>query len=253
MSLKKLISLKDFLHELVTKEIKVLLALLVLLICVLVFLEIGDAISAGETRKFDLSILEFFRSEDDFSKPAGPSWITNFMTDVTALGGGYVLAIMSVFVLIFLILQKHYDAFWLLLAATAGGALISFGLKEIYGRERPDLEFRLITTTYFSFPSGHSMMSAVLYLTQAAIVARFQRTWKIRIYILSAALFLTLIIGASRVYLGVHYPTDVIGGWTIGLAWASFCWFAAWYIQRRKRLKRRQLLINIDNKESEAN
>jgi len=248
MPLKKLIPLKDFLHELITKEIKVLLALLLLFISVLTFLEIGDAISAGETRQFDLSIIEFFRAEDDFNKPTGPPWITEFMTDITALGGGYVLAIITIFVLIFLTLQKHYDAFWLLLAATAGGTLISFGLKEIYGRERPDLAFRLITTTYLSFPSGHSMMSAVLYLTQAAIVARFQRTWKIRIYILSAALFLTIIIGFSRVYLGVHYPTDVIGGWTIGLAWASLCWCIAWYIQRRKRLKQRNLNVESDKK-----
>ncbi|OGU71635.1 MAG: hypothetical protein A2V93_06405 [Ignavibacteria bacterium RBG_16_34_14] len=239
MPVKKLISLKDFLHELITKEIKVLLVILVLLICVLTFLEIGDAISAGETRQFDLSIIEFFRAEDDFNKPMEPTWVTEFMTDITSLGGGYILAIITIFVSIFLILQKRYDAFWLLLAATIGGTLISFWLKDIYDRERPDLIYRLVTVTSFSFPSGHSMMSAVLYLTQAAIVARFQRTWKIRIYILSIALLLTLIIGFSRVYLGVHYPTDVIGGWTIGLAWASLCWCIAWYIQRRKRLNRK--------------
>ena len=239
MPSKKIISIKELFHELITKEIKFLLALLVLFICVLIFLETGDAISEGKTRDFDLSVIESFRMKDDLTKPDSPIWVTEFMTDITALGGGYILTILSIFVLIFLILQKHYDAFWLLLAAIAGGTLISLGLKEIYGRDRPDLALRLVNVTDFSFPSGHSMMSAVLYLTQAAIVARFQRTKKIRIFILSAALFLTLIIGFSRVYLGVHYPTDVIGGWTIGLAWACLCWCVAWYIQRRQRLKQK--------------
>ena len=236
MQLKKLISLKGFIHELITKEIKVLIVLLILFISGLTFLEIADEISEGETREFDQSIIEFFRTDDDPGNPAGANRISEVMIDITALGGGTVLAIITIFVSIFLILQKRYDAFWLLLAATAGGALISFGLKEIYARERPDLVYRLVTVNSLSFPSGHSMMSAVLYLTQAAIVARFQREWKIRIYIVSIALFLTFIIGLSRVYLGVHYPTDVIGGWTIGLAWACFCWCVVWYIQRRKRV-----------------
>jgi undecaprenyl-diphosphatase len=236
MQLKKLISLKGFIHELITKEIKVLIVLLILFISGLTFLEIADEISEGETREFDQSIIEFFRTDDDPGNPAGANRISELMIDITALGGGTVLAIITIFVSIFLILQKRYDAFWLLLAATAGGALISFGLKEIYARERPDLVYRLVTVNSLSFPSGHSMMSAVLYLTQAAIVARFQREWKIRIYIVSIALFLTFIIGLSRVYLGVHYPTDVIGGWTIGLAWACFCWCVVWYIQRRKRV-----------------
>lgn len=237
MPLKKIITLKDFIHELVTKEIKVLIVLLVLFTSSLAFFQIADEISEGETRNFDLSVIEIFRTDNNPGEPAGAIWIYEFMIDITALGGGNVLALITILVSIFLILQKHYDAFLLLLAATIGGAILSFGLKEIYGRERPDLIYRLVTVNSLSFPSGHSMMSAVLYLTQAAIVARFQKEWKVRIFLISTALFLTFIIGLSRIYLGVHYPTDVIGGWTIGLAWASFCWCIVWYIQRNRRLK----------------
>jgi len=236
--IKRFLSFKDFVHELVTKEIKVLIVFFLLFSSALIFIGVGNIVSKGSTRDFDITIIKSFRSMDDFGLPSGPIWIKEFMADITALGGGNVLAIITVFVSIFLILQKRYDAFWLLLAATIGGTLISFWLKDIYDRERPDLIYRLVTVTSLSFPSGHSMMSAVLYLTQAAIVARFQKERKIRIYILSIALVLTFIIGLSRVYLGVHYPTDVLGGWTIGLAWASLCWVIAWYMQRRKRLKK---------------
>lgn len=243
MRFQKIILIKDFIHELITKEIKVLIVLLILFFSGLIFLEIADEISEGETKEFDQSIIEFFRSEEDHSIPAGSYWVTEFMTDITSLGGGTVLALITIFVSIFLILQKRYDTLWLLLAATAGGALLSLGLKEIYGRERPNLIFRLVTVSSLSFPSGHSMMSAVFYLTQAAIISRFQRSWKIRIYIIGVALFLTIIIGFSRVYLGVHYPTDVIGGWTIGLAWASLCWSITWYLQRRKTLKTKRINV----------
>ena len=197
----------------------------------------GILVTNGTTKQFDESIIKLFRVEGNNSEPAGPAFLTESMPDITSLGGETIIAIITIFVLGFLLLQKRYEAMWLILIATVGGILISLLLKEFYGRERPDISYRLMSVTQLSFPSGHSMMSAIVYLTQAAIIARIQKNTKIRIYILSAALFLTFIIGVSRIYLGVHYPTDVIGGWTMGLAWASFCWFAAWYLQRRNRLK----------------
>ena len=230
-------SFKTLLKELATKEIKILLVLLTLFLSLFVFINVGILVTNGTTRQFDESIIKYFRVEGNNSESVGPAFLTESMRDITSLGGETVITIITIFVVGFLFLQKRYDAMWLVLVATIGGALISIGLKEFYGRERPDISYRLINVTPLSFPSGHSMMSAIVYLTQAAIIARIQKNKKIRIYILSAALFLTFIIGVSRVYLGVHYPTDVIGGWTIGLAWASFCWFIAWYLQRRNKLK----------------
>ncbi len=237
MNSQKFSSFRNLLKELATKEIKILLVLLTLFLSLFVFINVGILVTNGTTRQFDQSIIEYFRVEGNNSEPAGPVFLIESMRDITSLGGETIITIITIFVVGFLLLQKRYDAMWLVIVATIGGALISLGLKEFYGRERPDISYRLINVTPLSFPSGHSMMSAIVYLTEAAIIARIQKNKKIRIYILSAALFLTFIIGVSRVYLGVHYPTDVIGGWTIGLAWASFCWFVAWYLQRRNKLK----------------
>ena len=237
MNSQKFSSFKNLLKELATKEIKILLVLLTLFLSLFVFINVGILVTNGTTRQFDQSIIEYFRVEGNNSEPAGPAFLIESMRDITSLGGETIITIITIFVVGFLLLQKRYDAMWLVIVATIGGALISLGLKEFYGRERPDISYRLINVTPLSFPSGHSMMSAIVYLTEAAIIARIQKNKQIRIYILSAALFLTFIIGLSRVYLGVHYPTDVIGGWTIGLAWASFCWFVAWYLQRRNKLK----------------
>lgn len=232
--------------EVAKREIKVLLIILFILLCTILFIEIGRMVDKGSTQRFDEWVILSLRNSEDVNLPIGPKWISEFMNDITTLGGGYIIGIITIFVIGYLILQKRFDALFIVLAATIGGTLIVFGLKDLYGRERPDLIFRLHETNSLSFPSGHSMMSAVVYLTQAAIIARFQRNIKIRFYILSAALFLTFIIGVSRVYLGVHYPTDVIAGWTIGLAWATFCWFVVWFFQRRMNLKKHNNEIKLD-------
>jgi len=230
-------SFRNLIKELATKEIKILLVLLTFFLSLFVFINVGMLVTNGTTKQFDESIIKYFRVEGNNSEPTGPYFLTESMRDITSLGGETIITIITIFVVGFLYFQKRYNTMWLLLVATIGGILISLGLKEFYGRARPDISYRLISVTPLSFPSGHSMMSAIVYLTQAAIIARIQKNKKIRIYILSAALFLVFIIGFSRVYLGVHYPTDVIGGWTVGLAWASFCWLVAWYLQKRNKLK----------------
>lgn len=215
-------------------EFKVLLWVLILLIATLSFILIANEVHEGETRHFDLMILESLRQKNDFHKPVGPGWVELMMKDITALGGGTVISIITLSVLGFLLIQKNYDSAWLILGATAGGALVEFLLKEIAGRQRPDPIFHLVYVASLSFPSGHSMISMVVYLTQASLLARILQKRKLKIYIISIALILTFLIGISRIYLGVHYPTDVLAGWSIGIAWALLCWLTAWYIQEGK-------------------
>jgi undecaprenyl-diphosphatase len=141
-------------------------------------------------------------------------------------------------VAVYLFLVRKYHAMWLVIVATAGGIIISSLLKYAFSRERPQLVPHLSYVQTSSFPSGHSMLSAVVYLTLGVLLARLVPQRVLKLYFLLMALFLTFIVGVSRVYMGVHYPTDVLAGWTAGLVWALLCYLVARYLQRRGHVER---------------
>jgi undecaprenyl-diphosphatase len=229
----RLITLKDLLHNFAFRDIRVLIAALILVSASWAFIEIADEVTDGSTQEFDEWVLKTLRNAEDYEIPRGPAWLPETVRDITALGGGTVIVLLTLSVAGFLILRKEYKILWLLLFAVIGGALVDTALKELFARERPNVVLQLMTVTSFSFPSGHSMMSMVVYLSLGSLIARLQTRRRIRVYIIALALFFSFIIGISRIYLGVHYPTDVIAGWSIGLAWATLVWFVAWYIQKR--------------------
>jgi undecaprenyl-diphosphatase len=121
----------------------------------------------------------------------------------------------------------------LVLVSVAGGLLLSTLFKEAFDRPRPDLVTHGATVYTASFPSGHSMMAAVTYLTLAVMYARVEPRRAVKIYLIAVASLIILLVGASRVYLGVHWPTDVLAGWLAGATWALFCWLIARWLQRR--------------------
>lgn len=221
-------------------EIKVMLSLLIIIAGVSTFLFLADLVEDGEVQQYDNYLLHHLRQKGHPDRPAGPQFLTEVMRDITALGGVTVITGMIAAISGFLFMQRKYRALAIILAASVGGALLSTVLKLIIARERPDLAYQLAHVSTHSFPSGHSMMSASVYLSIAALLARIQEKVKLRIYIIAVAFIITFLIGISRIYLGVHYLTDVLAGWSIGAAWASFCWFAAWYWEKRrgKRLSR---------------
>jgi undecaprenyl-diphosphatase len=157
--------------------------------------------------------------------------------DLTAMGGIIVLSLVTAAVAGFLLIRGQYGAVVLMVIAVTGGALLSNALKYAYGRPRPSEVPHLSMVYTSSFPSGHSMMSAVVYLTIGALLARFVAQWRLRIYCLIIAVLLTGLVGISRVYMGVHYPTDVLAGWTAGLVWATLCWLVARYLQYRRAVE----------------
>jgi len=213
--------------------------LLPLLVIVLVaggvwlFAELADEVGEGETRQIDEAILMAMRNPADASDPLGPRWLEEMERDFTALGGVGVLSVLTLAVSAFLTLDRKGRTAVLVLIAVGGALVLSFLLKSGFQRPRPELVPHGSYVYTSSFPSGHSMMSAATYLTLGALLARVQPRRRIKILLLGFATLLTLIVGCSRVYLGVHWPTDVLAGWTAGAIWALICWLIA----RRLQLK----------------
>lgn len=202
------------------------------------FAQLADAVSEGGTRAFDERILLALRTPGNLADPIGPRWFEEMMRDFTALGGTGVLALMVLAVTGFLGMTGKGHAALTVLAAVVGGVLVSQTMKWAYARPRPELVPHGAEIYTASFPSGHSMMSAIVYLTLGALLARTQSGQAVKVYILAIAVFLTLLVGASRVYLGVHWPTDVLAGWALGGVWALACWMMMVWLQSRGQVER---------------
>ena len=209
-----------------------LVLLLTVVGAVWAFVELADELAEGELRWLDTQILHWFRNPDDLSDPLGPRWVEEMIRDATALGGVLVLTLVVAATAVALWLERHVRAAAWLLVATLGAFALSTVFKLYFARERPDILAADLLPSSFSFPSGHSFLSAAVYLTLGALLTRVVPNTRTRSFVLFMALLLTLLIGASRVYLGVHYPTDVLAGWTLGLSWAALCWLVAWNIQK---------------------
>lgn len=210
-----------------------LLSLLVVVSCVYLFSEVGESITGARIPKIDEQLIRSLRAPGRPGEPLGPIWLRTAMRDLTALGGPALLALFVLSVAGALAIRRQYHGVVLLLASTIGGRFLNVFLKEVFSRQRPDLSLRLVEVTSASFPSGHAMDSATIYLTAAAVLARLVEPLALKLYFLGLAVVLSALAGVTRVYLGVHYPSDVLAGWTAGLAWALFCWTTARWLQRR--------------------
>jgi undecaprenyl-diphosphatase len=223
--------------------------LLVLIVAFLIiggiwaFVQIADEVVEGDTQHFDEWAVRALRMPDPDAPPGspqvpiGPRWLREVGRDMTALGGVAVMFLVTAAVAGYLLMVRKYHAMWLVLIATAGGLLVSSILKAAFDRPRPDVDHYAYVVTS-SFPSGHSMMSAVVYLTLGSLLTRVVPERGVKAYLIMVALVLTLLVGVSRVYMGVHYPTDVLAGWTAGLVWAMLCWLVARSLQKRGKIEK---------------
>jgi undecaprenyl-diphosphatase len=218
---------------------QVLLVTLVVVAGIWGFVGLASKVVEGDTQAFDHWLLQTLRSPEDPLWPRGPRWLVEVGRDVTALGSPVVITLLTVTVVSYLWLQHTYGALWFVVVATAGGGLLSHLLKGLVARERPP-PVPCLWVGSPSFPSGHAVLAAVVYLTLGILLARIEPRPLLKAYSLGVMMALVLLVGVSRVYLGVHYPTDVLAGWTVGVVWGLLCWLATWYLQWHGAVERHQ-------------
>lgn len=219
-------------HAFVTSEAPLLAAIAIISGLILAFLQIADEMIEGEMEAFDNTILMWFRDPTNVDQVIGPEWVHEMVRDITALGSFSLLGLIVMVVCICLVLNRMRSAAVLVLVSVIGGTILSTVLKMSYNRPRPDLA-AMSTQFTSSFPSGHAMLSAVTFLTLGAVLARLAPTRALQIFSIGIAIFLTLTVGMSRIYMGVHFPSDVLAGWCLGAAWALLCSTVAMVLQRR--------------------
>jgi undecaprenyl-diphosphatase len=212
-------------------ESRVLLAALAVVLGGMAFAEIADEVREDETAALDLQVLQALRQPDQPTQPVGPKWLTQVFDDITALGGMAVLALVTITVCLFLVLTGRGWNALLVFFTVASGVALSVLLKALFNRPRPPAELHLVHTQTLSFPSGHAMMSAIVYLSLGVLVAHLVPRRSQKVFAVAVAALIAGLVGFSRVWLGVHYLTDVLAGWAAGLVWALLCHLVAWGIE----------------------
>ena len=218
-------------------ELEVVATIFIVAASSFLFLKLVSEVREGETRAVDEAILLALRDPADPSNPIGPRWVEIMFRDVTSLGSPSVLALVTIAAIGYLWLENERGTALFLLVAIAGGAAVEILLKLGFARPRPELVSHLVDVNSFSFPSGHATMATITYLTLGVLLASAQERRRMKLYLLAIATFLAVLVGISRIYLGVHYPTDVLAGWCIGAAWAALCWIIFHWFQGRGQIE----------------
>ncbi len=224
----------------VNVDLFMLIALAIIVIAGWLVAELADEVLEGTTQQYDEWVLRRLRTPGDMNDPLGPEWFEDMWRDITALGSFPVLMLVTVACAGYLLMRRRYRMVALLAAATGGGLVVSLLLKNAFSRPRPEFASETTHVLTASFPSGHSMLAAIVYLTLGVLLARTSTRYRDKLYFLTTALMVTVLVGLSRIYLGVHYPTDVLAGWSFGLIWALLCWLVAHHLQKRGAIERPQ-------------
>ncbi len=228
-----------------------LIALVVITAGVWLFAEIADEVVEGATDKLDRRILLSMRDADT-KQPSGPPALRQAAQDVTALGGTVVITFLIIVVGLYLILDGRWHMGLFVWASTFTGMAAGGILKAMFERARPEYIPPGVYVFGSSFPSGHAMQSAITYLTLGALLARTHKRKRVKTFVLMVSVLITIAVGVTRVYLGVHWPTDVLAGWTAGAVWALLAWTVASWFQRRGVIEQESDLAPESPEEQQA-
>jgi undecaprenyl-diphosphatase len=220
------------------QELSILVGAIVILALIWIFATLAGEVMEGDTRQFDEWVLGALRQRADPGQLRGPTWLASGAQDLTALGSPTVLGLTVLAVTGYLFLHGLYRNGMFIFVASVGGWVLNWLLKAVFARSRPDIVPHLREVMSSSFPSGHALTSAAVYLTLGALLMRIAEGRLAKYYCIAIAMLLTFLVGSSRVFLGVHYPTDVVAGWLIGMSWALLCWVVERTLERRAGLKR---------------
>jgi undecaprenyl-diphosphatase len=220
------------------QELSILVGAILILALIWIFATLAGEVMEGDTRQFDEWVLGALRQRADPGQLRGPTWLASGAQDLTALGSPTVLGLTVLAVTGYLFLHGLYRNGMFIFVASVGGWVLNWLLKAVFARSRPDIVPHLREVMSSSFPSGHALTSAAVYLTLGALLMRIAEGRLAKYYCIAIAMLLTVLVGSSRVFLGVHYPTDVVAGWLIGMSWALLCWVVERTLERRAGLKR---------------
>ncbi|MBL0969021.1 MAG: phosphatase PAP2 family protein [Brevundimonas sp.] len=213
-------------------EIAALTALLVVAFGVMTFVEIADDMTEADGQAFDWMVLHWMQPTPGETR--GPWWMHEAAADLTSLGGISVLTLFALIAFVFLLIQRKRLSAVLLVLGLVGGVALSEGLKALFDRARPPAAYQAVETLNASFPSGHTLLSTVFYLTLGVMLTRAFTQKRFKAFVLVCAMLIALLVGLTRVYLGAHWASDVLAGWSVGAAWAMTLWLVAYAVERHQ-------------------
>jgi undecaprenyl-diphosphatase len=197
----------------------IILALTLMAVVVLSWL-----IAQGSTYDVDTWMLRLTRDAAPGYEPLGSPKLQSVIRDITSVGSGVVLTVLTLILGIYHLLRRQWRTAWFIMISILLAWQTMETLKLIYNRNRPDVVPHGMFEKSLSLPSGHAMMSTVVFLTLACVYAQKAQHRTVKVFLFALAILLFLTIGWTRIYLGVHHPSDVLAGWLLGICWVQLAW-----------------------------